>query len=195
MEGIRRSLMSQHHFTTAYSPWANGTVQRVCREAIRACRALLSEFCLRQNEWAQVHKLFKAILNNSPVTHHRNLAPITAFTGCPTDTPLRSLISKTTGETSALTDIRLQQLVQIHDVCDSVAAIHEKAITAADIRRSAARVRSATAHATVAPKFAAGDIVLVARREQRMSENLSLRWRGPKRIIGAISDHVYEVQD
>jgi hypothetical protein len=28
-----------------------------------------------------------------------------------------------------------------------------------------------------------------------MGEKLSLRWCGPKRIVGLISDHVYEVQD
>jgi hypothetical protein len=88
----------------------------------------------------------------------------------------------------------MQQLVQIQDLCDSVAAIHKNAITAADSRRNAARARSATAHTTVAPNFTVGDFLLVARWEQRMGEKLSLRWRGPMRIVGEISDHVYEVQ-
>jgi hypothetical protein len=43
--------------------------------------------------------------------------------------------------------------------------------------------------------FTVGDFVLVARREQRMGEKLSLRWRGPKRIVGTISDHVSEVRN
>jgi Integrase core domain len=32
MDGVRKALRSQHHFTTAYSLWANGTVERACRE-------------------------------------------------------------------------------------------------------------------------------------------------------------------
>jgi transposase InsO family protein len=42
IEKVRRALRSQHHFTTAYTPWANGTVERACREFLRAARALLS---------------------------------------------------------------------------------------------------------------------------------------------------------
>ena len=37
---------TRHHFTTAYSPWANGSVERVCHEVIRACKAMTSEWRL-----------------------------------------------------------------------------------------------------------------------------------------------------
>ena len=43
-----------HYFTTAYSPWANGTMERVCREVLRACRALCSEWKLALQDWAAV---------------------------------------------------------------------------------------------------------------------------------------------
>jgi hypothetical protein len=95
----------------------------------------------------------------------------------------------------ALSEIRIQQLIQVRDLCDSVASLHKQASTAAEKRRSAARARSATSQASIAPNFGSDDFVLVARREQRMGEKLSLRWRGPKRIVGTLSDHVYEVQD
>jgi transposase InsO family protein len=51
MDGLRSKLRSQHHFTTAYSPGANDTVERACKEFLRAVRALLSEFRLRPAEW------------------------------------------------------------------------------------------------------------------------------------------------
>jgi transposase InsO family protein len=47
VDGVRCALRTRHHFTTAHSPWANGTVERACREVLRAVRALLSESKLR----------------------------------------------------------------------------------------------------------------------------------------------------
>jgi transposase InsO family protein len=43
MADIQNQLGTNHHFTTAYSPWANGTVEAVCKQTIRAARAMLSE--------------------------------------------------------------------------------------------------------------------------------------------------------
>ena len=43
---LQRELHTRHHFTSAYHPQSNGTVEVVCREVIRALRALLSEYQL-----------------------------------------------------------------------------------------------------------------------------------------------------
>ena len=37
---------AQHHLTTPYCPWANGTVERVCQEVLRTTTALLHELHL-----------------------------------------------------------------------------------------------------------------------------------------------------
>lgn len=41
---LASELKISHHFTTGYSPWANGTIELVCREVMRACKALLHWF-------------------------------------------------------------------------------------------------------------------------------------------------------
>jgi transposase InsO family protein len=46
VRSLREKTRGQHHFTLAYCPWSNGAVERVCRELLRATRALLSEFKL-----------------------------------------------------------------------------------------------------------------------------------------------------
>lgn len=46
IQSISESLKSSHHFTLAYCPRSNGTVEVVMRELLRASRALLSEFQL-----------------------------------------------------------------------------------------------------------------------------------------------------
>jgi transposase InsO family protein len=81
MTDIQKQLGTNHHFTTAYSPWANGTVEAVCKQTIRAARAMLSEMHLAPQEWPCVLPAIKAILNNSPSSHRADQTPLTAFTG------------------------------------------------------------------------------------------------------------------
>jgi hypothetical protein len=45
---VQKQLGTNHHFTTAYSPWANGTVEAVCKQTIRAARDMMSEMHLAQ---------------------------------------------------------------------------------------------------------------------------------------------------
>lgn len=54
MTAVAEELNVRHHFTTAYSPWANGSVERVCREVLWACMAVLHEFRLSPKDWPAV---------------------------------------------------------------------------------------------------------------------------------------------
>ena len=67
VEALRKWFKYAHHFTKPYSPWANGTVERVCREVKRACLALLSEWKLSPRDWPSVVSSVQAILNQAPL--------------------------------------------------------------------------------------------------------------------------------
>ena len=88
---LRDQVRADHHFTLAYCPKSNGTVEVVCRELIRAIRAILSEFQLSHSSWAQVLPIVQSVLNNTRLPRLGNRCPITAFTGLPQDTPLTSI--------------------------------------------------------------------------------------------------------
>ena len=45
------------------------------------------------------------------------------------------------------------------------------------------------------PKFAEDDFVLVAKEDLSAGEKLTLRWRGPPRVLKPVSDYVYTVED
>ena len=45
------------------------------------------------------------------------------------------------------------------------------------------------------PNFTEGDFVLVAQDSYKAGEKLALRWRGPRRVIQARSEFVYQVED
>jgi hypothetical protein len=181
MDGVRKALRSQHHFTTAYSPWANGTVERACREVLRATRALLSEFQLNSKQWPEVARIVQSVLNNSPSPHRGNIAPITAFTGRAPDSPLRSLVTPDTNVTLTLDDVQAQQLLQIQELRLAVDEIHKRSKTFADSNRASARQQKNQSHA-VAANFEVGDFVLVAKRELRGGEKLGLNGTGRREL-------------
>ena len=64
METVIKELQVQHNFTTTYSPWPNGTVERACREVIRACRVLCSERKLSEKDWASIIEVVQSIFKS-----------------------------------------------------------------------------------------------------------------------------------
>jgi transposase InsO family protein len=44
LAAVAAELRVKHRFTTAYAPWANGTVEVVCRQVLKALWKLCSEF-------------------------------------------------------------------------------------------------------------------------------------------------------
>ena len=94
---LSEELESRHHFTTAYTPWANGTVERVCREVIRTTRALWSEWRLSPKDWPSVIEIIQSILNDAPLKRlgksllgngQQYRSPLEVFTGQPATRPL-----------------------------------------------------------------------------------------------------------
>jgi hypothetical protein len=111
MTDIQKQLGTNHHFTTAYNPWANGTVEAVCKKTIRAARDMLSELHLAPQEWPCVLPAIQAALNNSPTFLRAGQTPLTAFTGHARDTPL-SLTNFHPIANNSLSFIKAQQLAE-----------------------------------------------------------------------------------
>jgi len=64
---VTTGLHIGHHFTTAYSPWPNGSVERVRREVLRATKSLLSEWTLPSQDWPAVTECVQSVLNRAPL--------------------------------------------------------------------------------------------------------------------------------
>lgn len=47
----------------------------------------------------------------------------------------------------------------------------------------------------IPPNFSEGDFVLVARSDFHAGEKLALRWRGPRRLVKALSAYIFQVED
>lgn len=55
------------YFTTAYCLLANRTVKKVCRQIIRACKALLHEICLSPRDWQEISASVQSLQNHVPL--------------------------------------------------------------------------------------------------------------------------------
>ena len=48
------ALKVDHRFAVAYTPWSNGTCERMVREVVRALKSILSEQRKQVAEWVDV---------------------------------------------------------------------------------------------------------------------------------------------
>lgn len=204
IRNLTEELRAKHHFTTAYSPWANGSVERVCHEVLRACKALLSEWKLSAKDWPTVTEAVQAVINQAPL---RKLGlrsssvpgvyrtPMEVFTGHRPSRPLiRALpVSQYRSATTA-DDLRARVLVGIEEIQEALVDMHREVvgIASASRKRHVAKhnQRTNVQHAN----FVEGDFVLV-RRAQPGVHKVRFVWRGPRRVTQVRSEWVYEVQN
>ena len=115
VRALREQTGGSHHFTLAYCPWSNGTVEVVCRELLRATRALLSEFQFPHRSWPDVMPVVQSVLNSSPLQCLGRRCALNVFTGLPQDTPLRSVTTRMGGSVRvrSIDEVNSKRLVRI----------------------------------------------------------------------------------
>jgi Integrase core domain/Chromo (CHRromatin Organisation MOdifier) domain len=195
VQGVNSALKAQHHFTTAYSPWANGTVERLGREVLRATRALLSELKLRPDQWTFVHRMVQSALNNSPSKRLGGVAPVTAMTGLKADSPARFIVMDNELRVITLEQSMVLRLLAMEELQAARDEMHKLVKQSNASQRGKARSRYNAKTHVHSPNFDVGDFVLLAKREFSRGDKLTLRWRGPYRVLQALSDWVFNVED
>ena len=90
MDELCSRLHIAHHFTTAYTPWANGTVEIVNRHILFLLKTLTSEFHLKWQDWPSLLPLINMVLNHH-IRPRINFAPVTIFTGLKPIFPISSI--------------------------------------------------------------------------------------------------------
>ncbi|KAE8907529.1 hypothetical protein PF005_g17565 [Phytophthora fragariae] len=89
---LQRALGAHHHFTTAYIPWANGTVEAVNREVRKCIKAMLSERKLHVRDWTALLPVVQSALNGMPADRLGGKSPLTAFTALPGGAQLQPIL-------------------------------------------------------------------------------------------------------
>ena len=179
VEGVRKVWGAQHHFVTAYCPWANGTVEVVNRMLLKVLKSMSSELKQKPNQWSLLLSQVQAALNLQPASRLNGMAPVTAFLALPAATPLKIFYSeKISGELPVVTAVEWSTEVQtsLQALQGSLEVIHKACVDAAGSKndRERARHNARPAH----PNFHVGDFVLVGRTLSRPNK-LALEWKGP----------------
>ena len=194
---LRERVKAEHHFTLAYCPWSNGTVEVVCRELLRATRALLSEYQLPMTSWPQVLPIVQSVLNNSMLKRLGNYCPLTAFTGLPQSTPLLSIKNKVNDvvKIHSISKVRAIQAVNTANLQESLNAMHKHVAERADARRRSA-IAAHNRKTNVQPiNFTKGDFVLRGARKSQRGRKPQLMWHGPFQVVKVHSEYIFTIKN
>ncbi|ETV67425.1 hypothetical protein H257_16401 [Aphanomyces astaci] len=182
---------ANHHITTAYSPWANGTVEVVNRLVLRAVKALLSEMKLNADEWPHALPLVQGALNHQPADRLGGIVPVKAFTGLPAKTPLAGFVHPTSKEVYVADWLGAALLKHMTDLQVALEEMHRNVAVRSDKLRQQARGRRDRKSQVKFADFSVGDFVLIGSVVNRPTK-LALHWRGPCQVTRVITDHVME---
>ncbi|KAH9108266.1 hypothetical protein LEN26_014132 [Aphanomyces euteiches] len=194
IEKVRKMVGAHHHITTAYSPWANGTVEVVNRLILRTTRALLSEMKLHADEWPLVLlPLVQEALNHQPDDRLGGVAHITAFTGLTAKTPIAGFVHPITKEVYTIDWLDGARRTYLGEIRSAMDVLHRDVAKHIEKLRQQARGRRDRKAQVKFSGFSVGDFVLVGSVVQKPTK-LALHWRGPYQVTNVITDHVIEVQ-
>ena len=194
---LKERIHSSHHFTLAYCPWSNGTVEVVCRELLRTTRALLSENQLPHKCWSSVKPVVHSALNNSLLEHLGNRCSLTVFTAHSQDTRLSSITRKVgkKREVHSIGDIRRTQQQHIQATLNALEEMHKDVAVRSDKKRRST-VDSHNRKTNIRPiNFTEGDFVLRGILRNEQSRKPSLKWLGPYRVVECRSDFIFIIED
>ncbi|KAG4241995.1 hypothetical protein PC116_g10089 [Phytophthora cactorum] len=73
----------EQEFSPVYSPWINGTVERLNKDILQVLRVLLLEYDLDFHEWPFLLPVLQGNLNHTPLQSLGGHSPVELFTGLP----------------------------------------------------------------------------------------------------------------
>ena len=193
MTRLRAALRVEHEFAVAYSPWSNGTCERMVKEVVRSLRSILSEQRREVSEWVDVLPAVQYSLNTA-FRRRYSSTPYHVMFGRGPRTSLSVLASSSSGEwkCDVLDDAQIKRALQ------SVLEVQERFHVQVQERVAAerARHRAGSSSGMQLPNFEVGDYVLYARvRRPGVTPKLMATWTGPWRVVGANHEHVFDIQN
>ncbi|POM77265.1 Hypothetical protein PHPALM_5378 [Phytophthora palmivora] len=157
---LSRRLKSQQHFTLAYSPWINGSVERVNRDILQVLRAMLLEYKISTKDWTYLVPLVQASLNHTALPSLGNRAPVELFTGLPCPSPLAEFYHPDSKKLVTLPDTSEAIDKHLAELRASLCAMHQPI---ADHRLKQRRV------------------------DEKKGNKLLVTWQGPYKVVRADS--------
>jgi hypothetical protein len=190
VDDVCRRMKSRQEFTVAYSPWLNGSIERLNRDLLQVLRVFCLEYRVDTHDWSYSVPMLQANLNHTPVPSLHNKAPIELFCGLPIPSPLRFCVDLKRRQIVEMTDPPEQIQQKIDSLLESLRQMHK------DVRvereKQTKRNQRNQRHSRK-PNFDIGEYVLRSRIDQKHQNKLLATWIGPYRVIRA-DEHSFAVK-
>jgi hypothetical protein len=190
------SLGITHHFTVAYCPWSNGTIERVNRDILALFkRMVLNSSDISLDSWPFILPHVMSVINTRPSVRLDGLSPRQLFMARGRDIPdeeLNLMFDPIADKCFDLVHSTSPSIVSYYDtLCESLDKMHKRVILS---KRQLAQRNRVMKNNHIPVNFTVGDFVVVAivRKKQH---KLQASWKGPYRVKSCISSHVYECED
>ncbi|KAJ8525699.1 hypothetical protein ON010_g15415 [Phytophthora cinnamomi] len=180
----------EQEFSLVYSPWLNGTVERLNKDVLQVLRALLLEYDLDFHEWPYLLPVLQGNLNHTPLQSLGGHSPVELFTGLPTSSQLDAVVGRR-NDADFVREINLEVVdEQLDALRRSLHGMYKDVVNEKERRR----LQDMAAHKGSVVNFDVGDYVLWSRIDQRLPDNKLLgQWVGPFKIIEA-KPHSFMIQ-
>jgi hypothetical protein len=189
---INRKLRSHHHFTTAYSPFANGSIEIIVKDFLTTLKKLRFETNTPAKQWQSLLPMIQFALNHSPRKDKCNLSPVEIMTGIKPSNDLDAIFAPFNAKFSSK-PLPLQDLKKhVEELAVSLSLMHKAVDEDVSNKREAHRRRRLKKSTKV--NFGLGDFVLVSIPKQKIKNKLQIVWNGPYKIVEVINDNVFKVE-
>jgi transposase InsO family protein len=177
LKAVAAKMRVDHKFTITYSPWRNGTIERLNRDLLQVLRALLKEYHLDEREWEYLLPVVQANLNHSPVASLRGLSPTEVFTSRAPKGPLDFIIKDVHTGKKHSGDLTTDEVVNaLATVRKHMELIHKEI---RDEREKKMWRGVASGNNLNNFEVQLGDYVLWSRVDDRKYPKLAVTWLGP----------------
>jgi len=189
---INKKLKSQHHFTTAYSPFANGSIEIIVKDFSTTLQKLRIETNTSIREWKSLLPMIQFALNHSPRKDKCNLSPVEIMTGIKPSNALDAIFAPFNTKFSAK-PLSMEELHKhVEELSSSLSLMHKAVDEQVSSKRAANRRRRLKHSKRI--NFGLGDFVLISIPKRKIRNKLQIIWSGPHRIVEVLSDYVFKVE-
>ncbi len=193
-ERLCRIYGAAHHFAPAHCPWSNGTVEVMMRSIRKTLQTMRVELRVPEDAVACLLTVVQHALNHTQSSKCNGRAPITAHTQLPAGNALSAY--RTDEGVAEISPRLLAQWRESHwrELAAARDALHRDVAAVANTKRAKERDRRNAQPTVKAIHLDVGDYFLVGSVSRRRSK-LQIRWLGPRRIVQAITDWIFVVED
>jgi hypothetical protein len=188
MKELAAKLGVNHHYVTAYAPWANGTIERVNRDLLSVMRSLRLE---RPGvKWRDLLPLVQSSLNQTVSVSRGGYAPVTVMFGMEPTTPLTAYYGGGAGMLGQKKPLAKEYTAAVKSLSKRLDNIHKDVVARKTKMYDKSRLTGGKA-----VNFGIGDYVMLARAGASKSGKLQPTWRGPMEVVESPGPLVYVVRD